>query len=297
MNQAFRGAVDLTGLANKVTKEKLGGNTSQQVAVPALSAELDEQNVRSVIQISSVVPVIVVFYAEADQGSINLKSKLEKLVSKANGTWFLATVNLPAQPALAQAFGIAEAATVAMILAGEPRPLFQGDQAEEDLVTFLEKLIELAKDQGLTGTLVVSDSEVEEEVKLSPAQQSALDAMGEGNYQLAIEIFEKELAANPGNEELADQLAQVKLVARTAEGDIDKELAVNPSNLAEAKRKADYLMAIGDAESAFELLLSFYDQAGASSELTQHLLELFKVAGKNHPAVIKARKDLATKMF
>ena len=186
INSAFRGATDLSGLANKVMKDKLGETQPQGLEVPALSMELSESQVRAVVQISATVPVILSFYDNSDQPSLNLTSKLEKLVLEANGTWFLAKVDVVAQPNMVQAFGVAGAASVAMILSGQPQPLFQGDQSEADLVTFLNRLIQLAGEQGINGKLVVKDSVTEPQLQLSPAEQEALDAMDRGEYDLSL---------------------------------------------------------------------------------------------------------------
>ena len=298
LNSSIRGAVDLSALANKVVKEKIDGKGAvKTVTVPAFSIELSEQLVRSVIEISNVVPVIVSFWDSASAESISLNSKLEKLSDSSAGTWFLAKLDVIAQPKLAEAFGINTPATVAMILAGEPRPLFQGDQSETDLVTFLDKLIELAKSQGLDGRLVVGDTASQPEPQLSPNEQAALDAMENGDFESAVAIYQKELQERPNDETLIERLAQVKLVARTYSGNLEVELAANPKTQAELTRKADYLLAIGDAETAFNLLLDYFDQAEDRAQLISHLLELFNATGKNHPAVIQARKQLAVKMF
>jgi putative thioredoxin len=182
-----------------------------------------------------------------------------------------------------------------MILNGEPRPLFQGDQSEEDLKVFVERLIQLAKDQGLDGQLVIGEAPSEPE--LSEAEAQALDAMDRGDFAAAVKIYEQELQAKPNDETLAERLAQVKLVARTFNLDIEAELAKSPGNLAEAIQKADCLLAIGDAESAFSLVLDFFDSAEDKNQVRSVLLEMFLVAGKNHPATIQARKQLAVKMF
>ena len=296
---SMRGAVDLSSLANKVVKEKLGNSEpAKSFVVPALSVELTEAIVRSVIQISNVVPVIISFYETTNSESILLTSKLEKLVGAGDGNWFLAKVDMVAEPALAQAFGVVSAGTVAMVLAGEPRPLFQGDQSEADLITFLERLVALAKEQGLTGKLEVGEPDLAEpEVQLSAAEQAAIEAMNQGNFDEAVAIYEKELAAAPNNEELVERLAQVKLVARTFTADIQKEIQVIPATNQEAIRKADLYMSIGDAESSFATLLNFFDQTSNKQELINHLLELFVIAGKTSPVVVEARKLLAAKMF
>ena len=306
MNSAFRGGVDLSALANKIVKEKIEQtsgvkvDTQDTVKVPALAVELHEAILRSVIQISSLVPVVVCFYEVNNPESVSLTQKLEKLANAGLGRWLLGKVDIANNQTLAEAFGVAEPATVAMILKGEPKPLFQGDQEEEDLAQFLRKLVEVAASQGIAGQLEVSDETQEKaEPQLSESEQKALDAMDKGDFSTAVKIYEAELQKTPNNDLLIERLAQVKLVERTYAGDVEKELQVAPSNIAEAMRKADYLLAIGDADGSFNLLLEWFDKASAEeqSAISSLLLELFNVVGKNHPSAIAARKLLAVKMF
>ena len=306
MNQAMRGGVDLSALANKVVKEKLASTTGAQidqgrrVRVPALVVELNEANLKPIIEISSVVAVVVSFYSADNQESLTLNGKLEKLVHEAEGKWLLTKVDISSNPKLAEAFGVNLPATIAVILDGEPKPLFQGDQLEASLADFLAKLVELASAQGLNGTLEVDgQSEQVAEPQLSASEQAALDAMDNGDFAAAVKIYEEELKQSPNNEELIGRLAQVKLVERTFSADPEKELSVEPSNVAEAMRKADFHLAVGQSEEAFELLLTWFDKADSAerSALSSLFLELFNVVGKSHPAVVEARKLLAMKMF
>jgi putative thioredoxin len=300
-NSAFSGAVDLSSLANKVVQEQLeqsGVKTDNALKVPAFSVEAEEAIIRQVIQLSSAVPVVVCFYSPADQDSVALAQKLDRLANSGDGRWFLAKIDLVAQPQLAQAFGVLEPATVAVILNGEPKPLFQGDQSEEDLAAFIEKLVDVAKKQGMLGKLVLGDS-MPEQPQLSQAEQDALDAMDNGDFTAAVKIYEAELASSPGNEQLAERLAQVRLVERTYQGDVEAELKVEPKDFLSAIRKSDYYLAIGDSVSAFNLLLDWFSQSTGDerSAVSKHLLELFVVVGKNDPNVLLARKQLAARMF
>jgi len=300
-NSAFSGAVDLSSLANKVVQEQLeqsGVKTDNALKVPAFSVEAEEAIIRQVIQLSSAVPVVVCFYSPADQDSVALAEKLDRLAISGDGRWFLAKIDLVAQPQLAQAFGVLEPATVAVILAGEPKPLFQGDQSEEDLAAFIEKLVDVAKKQGMLGKLVLGDS-MPEQPQLSQAEQDALDAMDNGDFTAAVKIYEAELASSPGNEQLAERLAQVRLVERTYQGDVEAELKVEPKDYLSAIRKSDYYLAIGDSVSAFNLLLDWFSKNAGDerSAVSKHLLELFVVVGKNDPNVLLARKQLAARMF
>lgn len=306
MNSAMRGGVDLSSLANKVVKEKLATTSTVQVdqgkrvKVPALAIELNEANLKPVIELSSIVPVVVSFYAQDNVESIALNTKLEKLVNLSEGKWLLAKVDIQANAKLAEAFGVQIPATVALILEGEPKPLFQGDQLEASLAEFIGKLVEVASSQGLNGVLEVDGEEsVEVEAQLSASEQAALDAMDNGDFGAAVKIYEEELKKNPGNELLVERLAQVRLVERTFNGDIEKELAIEPATVAQAMAKADFHLAVGQSEEAFELLLNWFDIASADERkaLAALFLELFHVVGKSHPAVIEARKMLAAKMF
>jgi putative thioredoxin len=306
MNSAMRGGVDLSALANKVVKEKLATTSTVQVdsgkrvKVPALAIELNEVNLKPVIELSSIVPVVVSFYAQDNAESVALNTKLEKLVNSSEGKWLLAKVEVQTNAKIAEAFGVQLPATVAVVLEGEPKPLFQGDQLEASLADFIGKLVEVASSQGLNGILEVDGAEtVAAEPQLSASEQSALDAMDSGDFGAAVKIYEEELKQNPGNELLVERLAQVKLVERTFNGDIEKELAVDPSSVAEAMRKSDFHLAVGQSEEAFMLLLNWFDSASADERkaLAALFLELFNVVGKSHPAVIEARKMLAAKMF
>lgn len=300
-NSAFSGAVDLSSLANKVVQEQLeqsGVKTENALKVPAFSVEAEEAIIRQVIQLSSAVPVVVCFYSTADQDSVALVQKLDRLAISGDGRWFLAKVDLVGQPQLAQVFGVLEPATVAVILAGEPKPLFQGDQSEEDLAAFIEKLVDVAKKQGMLGKLVLGDP-MPEQPQLSKAEQDALDAMDSGDFTAAVKIYEAELANSPGNEQLAERLAQVRLVERTYQGNVEAELKVEPKDYLTAIRKADFYLAIGDSVSAFNLLLDWFSQSVGDERtaISKHLLELFVVVGKNDPNVLAARKQLAVRMF
>jgi putative thioredoxin len=306
MNSALRGGVDLSSLANKVVKEKLTStstvqvDTGRRVRVPAFVIDLTETNLKPVIEISSIVAVVVVFYKNDASESVALTEKLTTLANNAAGKWLLAKVDMTENPKLAEAFGVQAPATVAVILEGEPRPLFQGDQPESALVSFIGKLVDVAAEQGLNGTLEVEgDSPVEAEPKLSESEQAALDAMDNGDFVAAVKIYEEELKTNPNNELLAERLAQVKLVERTFNGDIEKELLVEPEGVAQAMRKADFYLAVGQSSEAFDLLLSWFDKADSVERkaLATLLIDLFVVVGKSHPAVIEARKLLAAKMF
>ena len=89
----------------------------------------------------------------------------------------------------------------------------------------------------------------------------------------------------------------MKLVARTYGADYEKELQAVPTNDSEVIRKADILMAIGEIELSLDLLLSWFEQTTDKAALTKHILELFNVAGKAQPEVIKARKALASRIL
>ena len=306
MNSAMRGGVDLSSLANKVVKEKLASTSSVQVdqgrrvKVPAFVVEVNQANLKPIIELSSIVAVVVSFYSQANEESLTLNSKLEKLANASEGKWLLAKIDLDANPEIASAFGVNLPATIAVILEGEPKPLFQGDQPESALVDFLGKLVEVAASQGLNGTLEVDGAETKEvEPQLSESEIAALDAIDKGDFGAAVNIYEEELKQNPGNEELAARLAQVKLVERTYNADLEKELSVEPTSVAIAMRKADFHLAVGQSEEAFELLLAWFDKADGEERkaLSSLFLELFNVVGKSHPAVVEARKLLAAKMF
>ena len=139
----LRGAVDLSALRQPSTASvgataaaNPGAATpqsSEPIAVASLISAMTETNLRYFLELSSKVVVLVDFYSTADESSVALSAKLESLIDGFAGKVVLCRVDVAEQPRVAEAFGVTAPATLLAMMAGQPVPLFSGDQQLEKI--------------------------------------------------------------------------------------------------------------------------------------------------------------------
>lgn len=299
---SLRGAVDLSSLVRPPAGASGGaaggapssgsGRIVQQVTDATFSVVLD---------LSSVVPVIVEFFGAGIQPS------LAPIVESYGGRLALATIDGAANPQLAQAFQVQEVPTVAAVVGGRPLQLFTGMMAETELRSVLDQVLELAAQNGVTGTLPgaeAADGEpVEpEEEPLPPLHQEAYDAIIASDFPAAIKAYETAIAQNPRDQLAVAGLAQVSLLARLAGTTADavrSAAASNPADLDAQLAVADLDVSGGHLDDAFSRLLDLFptlDAAGKNTVRTR-LLEFFEIAGAEDPRVVVARRRLTGLLY
>lgn len=293
-------AVDLSSLRNKpaAAQGQQPGDTTSVIAVPDLVALATEENLRSFIAVSNSVPVVVEFHAAWSEQSAALKSKLEDAVRSRAPKILLVRIDAEANPQLPGVFGVTETPSVVALLKGQPVPLFSGDQSSEAISAVLNRLLEVASENGLAGSLKVSETSSQPvEPVLPPLHQAAYDAIGVGDYSAAQELYAKALAENPGDKMAVAGLAQVGLLLRTQNTDFEKVISEPAITDDEVLAKADALVAIGHPAAGFSVILDAFSASSQKDVLRARLLELFEVIGLDDEAVIQARKRLTMLLF
>jgi putative thioredoxin len=167
----------------------------------------------------------------------------------------------------------------------------------EQIQLVITKVLEVAKENGLTGKAIVKEPEKEPE--LSPTLTAAYAAIDSGDYQGAMALYEKALLENP-NDSLAEAgLAQVKLLLRLEGKDLSAITASEPNSADSILEKADALIATGNSAAGFVLLLSLFEKTAKDQRepIRLRLVEMFLVAGNDNPEVIAARKSLSLMLF
>jgi putative thioredoxin len=219
----------------------------------------------------------------------------------------LATVDGTRNPQLVQAFQVTEVPTVAAVIAGRPLQLFVGLPAEEEIRQVLDQVLEVAKQQNVTGSIPVGEESGAEpaepvEEPLPPHHQEAYDAIASGDYAGAIAEYKLAIAQNPRDALAVAGLAQVSLLSRLdgvtadairaaaadAPDDVDAQLAV-----------ADLDVSGGHADDAFGRLLDLFPtlDADGKNAVRTRLLEHFEVVGAEDPRVIAARRRLTGLLY
>ncbi|MDR9363243.1 MAG: tetratricopeptide repeat protein [Microbacteriaceae bacterium] len=272
------GGQDLSGLGK--------GDKAYPVFVQA-----DESKLREYIELSNQIPILVLFSSNSDADQ--LKSKLSVFINEAQGRLLGMELDIVNQPQLAQAFGIEQSPTVVALLSGQPAPLFQGDQPEQQISGVINQLLQAASQNGVNGSVNLG-----EEPK--PDQSAYISQLiSQGDLDTAEKELEKALQIEPNDEQLISMKRQIELMKRMGDVDFDKALTIESEDPDLLRQKSDALLVRGDAEQALDNLLDRFPAATDEDKekLRNHVLELFELIGNSDPLVLKARAKLASLLF
>ena len=297
------GAVDLSNLRKPEHSAQAGGANaaaSQSINVPDLCAIGTEANLKNFITISNSVPVLIDFFAADLEISTALSEKLERLVRGLTGKMFLLRVDTQASLQVAQAFGVKEVPSVVALVKGQPIPLFEGDQTQETIQTVLDRLLQVAQENGVSGTLQVSSEFSDPQIAELPAKhKAAFEAIDAGDYAEAVKHYESAINENPADAMAIAGLAQAKLLLRTDGLDFEKALALTPTDFESAITKADACVAVGHSAEGYQAILTRFAVAEKEEreKLRKHLLELFEISPQDAPELANARRALAALLY
>lgn len=273
------------------------GKPAGEINVPALVLEVDASSIRDYLALSDKLPIIMIFVQAGDEASLNLQRSVKVLVEKAAGALLALIVDAASSPELVQAFELTQVPSAYGLLKGQPAPLFVGDQPMEQIQHIITKVLEVAKENGLTGRAVVK--EPPKEAEPSPTVLLAYDAIDKADYQSALSLYEKALLENPSDFLAEAGLAQVKLLIRLDGQDLQALMSSTDESDEALLRRADALIATGIAEEGFKLLLGLFEKTpkDAREPIRLRMVEMFLVVGNDQPEVIAARKSLSLLLF
>lgn len=295
----LRGAVDLSSLKQPAQPAPVSNEDAGFVM------DVDEQGFPQLVQLSAEVPVVVELHADFSPDSAQLAPVLKKVVQSYNGRLVLARVDVEANPQIAQAFQAQGVPTVVAVLKGQPVPLFQGSVPEQQIRQFLDELIKVAGENGVTGTAgegAGTDAGEDTPEPLPPLHQTAFDAIEAGDYLTAAGAYRKALAENPADAEAETGLAQVELLIRLqgrGADEIRSAAADDPDGLQAQLDVADLDISGGHVVDAFNRLIAFIGRStGDERESARaRLVELFDIVGATDERVTAARGRLARVLF
>ncbi|WP_294944186.1 tetratricopeptide repeat protein [uncultured Microbacterium sp.] len=299
----LRGAVDLSSLRSRPSAPA-GAAAPAAGSGASLIFDATDESFGQVLELSRSVPVVVDLWAEWCGPCKQLSPILEKVVTELAGRVVLAKVDVDANPQLAQGFRAQSIPMVVALVAGQPVPLFTGAVQEQQVRDVFAQLLQLAAQNGVTGTVPVdgaSEPESDEPV-LPPRHQEAFDAIEAGDYARAVAAYEAALAENPRDDEARAGLGQVRLLQRVQGLDLQQArdaAASAPRDIDAQFAVADLDVVGGHVDDAFARLLDLFavlpaDERGA---VRDRLVELFGLIGDGDPRVIRARGRLTSLLF
>lgn len=300
---ALRGAVDLSSLRNRPAPATAGAPAP---AVVDVVVDATDETFGQILELSRTVPVVVDLWAEWCGPCKQLSPIIEKVTRELGGRVLLAKVDVDANPQLAQSFRAQSIPLVVALIAGQPVPMFTGAVPEEQVREVFAQLLQVAAQNGVTGSLSVggeADPEAPaEEPPLPPLHAEAFAAIEAGDYAAAIRAYEKALAENPRDEEAIAGLGQVRLLDRVQGLDLQAAraaAAAAPLDVQAQFDVADLDLAGGHVDDAFGRLLDLFAQLPSDERapVRERLVELFGLIGAADPRVVSARNRLSSLLF
>jgi putative thioredoxin len=303
---ALRGAVDLSSLRGRASQP------APQEGAPSeppsgLVVDVTDASFAQILELSRSVPVVVDLWAEWCGPCKQLSPIIEKVTRELAGRVVLAKVDVDANPQIAQAFRAQSIPLVVALIGGQPVPMFTGAVPEEQVREVFSKLLEVAAQNGVTGTVPADGaeapaSEEPEEKPLPPLHAEAFAAIEAGDYARAITAYQHALAENPRDEDARAGLGQVRLLDRVQGLDLQEAraaAAAAPSDVEAQFRVADLDIAGGHVEDAFGRLLDLFAVVDDDQRtpVRERLVELFELIGAADPRVASARTRLASLLF
>jgi putative thioredoxin len=290
----LRGAVDLGALASQRDAEQRR-ETAMSAAPSGVVVDVTTATFeRDVIIQSQTVPVVLDLWATWCGPCKTLSPILETLAAEYDGRFVLAKVDVDAEQQIAAAFQVQSIPSVFAVLAGQPLPLFQGALPEPQVRAYIDELLRVASENGITGTVSAAeepatdvDAPDDAEPPADPRFTAAYDAIEAGDWAAAAEAYREVLAATPSDVDAQAGVALCEMQVRLERGDETGAL-----------RDADVAAAAGDWATAFAALIAEVKATSGDDRdrARERIVALFAVAGDD-PAVAPARVALASALF
>lgn len=305
MNFSRPGAIDLSALKQPPARpaQAAGNGTSTGTSYVVDVTEATFQTVA--LEASMQHVVVLSLWSSRSPQSAAFNDLLATVTGSYAGRILLAQVDVDASPQIAQALQIQGVPYVAGLVKGQPVPLFQGTVEEAEVRRYFDELVNVATQNGLTGLarpVGSADPAEEAEEPEDPRFAAAEEAFMASDFETAVAEYEKLRVQYPADVEVAERLARVKWLSRTAGADLQaarKAAADDPGDVAAQMLVADLDISGGNVEDAFLRLLDVVRRTSGEERerVRERMLELFTVVGIADPAVMAARRQLATALF
>ncbi|MET0953179.1 MAG: tetratricopeptide repeat protein [Aeromicrobium sp.] len=303
MNFSRPGAIDLSALKQPAARPAQAAAAGGSYAV-----DITEGTFQTAALEASMQHVVVLsLWSSRSPQSATFNDTLATIVDTYDGQILLARVDVDASPQIAQALQVQGVPYVAGLVKGQPVPLFQGTVEEAEVRRYFDELVNVATQNGLTGRaqpagVAAPEADGEVEPPEDPRFAAAEEAFMASDFETSVAEYEKLRVQYPADVEVAERLARVKWLSRISGADLQaarKAAADDPADVPAQLLVADLDISGGNVEDAFLRLLDVVKRTTGDERdaVRERMLELFTVVGIADPAVMSARRALATALF
>src|SRR5699024_5829706 len=204
--------------------------------------EATDETFNQIVARTSAVPALAVVWSSQHPSSRTLLDDAVDIASGLDGRLQIVGIDLVSSPGVQQALQPQEVPLALGLVAGQPVPLFSGLVEREQLRQVADQLLQLAVQHGVTGRISGAEPGEDAEQELPPLHQEAFDAIERGDLDAASAAYEKALAENPKDADAEIGLAQVGLMKRTQDVDLNaarEAAAADPKDIDAALVVAD----------------------------------------------------------
>ncbi|MGY6633935.1 MAG: tetratricopeptide repeat protein [Alkalilacustris sp.] len=273
-----------------------------------------------VVEASREVPVIVDFWAPWCGPCKTLGPALEAAVRAAKGRVRMVKINVDQNQALSAQLRIQSIPTVYAFWQGQPADGFQGAVQGSELQAFVDRVVALGGDGGLSEALAAAEEMLAEgalaeaaQTFAAIAQEDPANAAAHGgmarSFILAGQLDQAEalLAAVPPAIAQAAEIeaarAQLALARQALDaGPVDElraRVAADPDDHQARFDLAQALYGAGDAQGAVDELLELFrrDREWNDGAARSQLFTIFDALKPSDPVVLKGRRKLSSMVF
>ncbi len=302
--KGFARAIDLSSLARPAQSapSQAAGSSANNGTSGVLN--VTEANlVPEFIDYSERTPAFLFVWSERAKGSREMLATLAKLAQQDGGAWRLGSISFDTDPQIASALRVTAIPAAVAIIKGQILPIPQLPPEEASLRLMINRILEVAEQQGMTITRGGAQAEVGEVAPATdPEEDEAYAAIERGDFESAASAYKRLLTRKPNDALAMQALAQCELMIRTQAIDPKSVMERAESSLDDLtlqKQASDIDIAMGRFEAGFNRLIIFIKNHPGEirKEAKEHLLALFSVVPPEEPALLKARRDLASALF